>query len=121
MILSVKQYQLESTAWQRMLDFFRQENAILKNRLSEMVDGKEDKNFIPVAEQFQNEFLMKDEYFDELKKDIADLQKQLKVSANDADQRIFRKHNKLKNEIRRLEKNFLDLKSRFNNLTAGEN
>ncbi|CAN5116365.1 hypothetical protein BH09BAC2_BH09BAC2_17730 [soil metagenome] len=116
MILHLKQYHHESSTWQRLLDFLRQENAFLKSRLSEFLDSKEDKNFIPIAEQFQNEFLLKDDYIMELKKDINDLQKQFKTLWNSDEAVILpllKKQDKLRNEMKHLETNFSELKNRF--------
>ena len=55
-----KQLLQEQEAWKRSLEFYKQENALLKYRLSEMVDKSEGDHFLQTAEYFQNEFLIKD-------------------------------------------------------------
>ncbi|MDQ2720583.1 MAG: hypothetical protein M3Z26_12605 [Bacteroidota bacterium] len=39
------QYEHEHKAWLRSVEFFMQENALLKYRLSDMVDNNEQNNF----------------------------------------------------------------------------
>ena len=55
------QFNYEIKTWARLLDFFKQENTFLKNRLAEVVDYRADKEFLALAEQFQNKFIIKDE------------------------------------------------------------
>lgn len=62
----------ELSSWLRLIEFFRQENALLKYRLSELVDDNDDRNFLQIAEYFQNEFLLKDEGLKKLIKDLQD-------------------------------------------------
>jgi len=54
------QFEHEHKAWQRSLEFFKQENALLKYRLSEMVDNNEEDVFLQLAEYFQNQLILKD-------------------------------------------------------------
>ena len=54
------QFEHEYNAWMRKIEFFSQENALLKYRLSEMVDNNEGNNFLQMAKYFQNELLLKD-------------------------------------------------------------
>ena len=74
----LEQYHHEHLTWERILEFFRQENAFLKMRLSEVLDQTTDNAFLMLAEQFQNQFIIKDEFMDDLKKDIHDMELQLK-------------------------------------------
>ncbi|MEO5909023.1 MAG: hypothetical protein ABIR50_11640, partial [Ginsengibacter sp.] len=60
-ILKNNQIEQEHESWQRTIEFLRQENALLKYRLSEMVDNNEENNFLQIAEYFQNELLIKDD------------------------------------------------------------
>jgi hypothetical protein len=112
------QYHHEYRTWQRTLEFFKQENAFLKTRLSEVVDRNTDKEFLALAEQFQNQFIIKDDFIGELKHDINEMETTLKVTTVSikvlADKKIEAKHNKLRNEIEYLEKNFTQLKNDFN-------
>jgi len=98
-----------------MLDFFKQENSFLKNRLSEVLDVSTDKNFLALAEQFQNKFILKDEYIDELRHDINKQELNLKdTSQNTVDNKLIRLQEKLRNEMEYFEKDFNKLKNEFN-------
>lgn len=63
-----QQYQMKSDVneWRESLEFFRQENSLLKYRLSETVDNSEGNNILPMAEYFQNEFLILDDNLKDL-------------------------------------------------------
>jgi hypothetical protein len=65
-----EQFLHENKTWLRLLEFFKQENIFLKNRLAEVVDQKADKEFLALAERFQNKFIVKDEFIDELRHDV---------------------------------------------------
>jgi len=113
------QYRHEYMTWKRMLEFFKQENAFLKTRLSEVVDRNTDREFLALAEHFQNQFIIKDEFMDELRHDVNELESITNVitgaQKNTApDKKIETKQNKLRNEIEYLEKNFTQLKNEFN-------
>jgi len=114
----VDQYRHEYMTWKRTLEFFKQENAFLKTRLSEVVDRNTDKEFLALAEHFQNQFIIKDEFIDELKHDINEMDANIKNGANMAkvtpDRKMDIKQNKLRNEVEYLEKNFIELKNEFN-------
>lgn len=117
-----EQFYHENKTWERSLDFFKQENAFLKTRLSEVVDHKTDKEFLALAEQFQNQFILKDEFIDELRHDINLQQVVLKdyqLPGNAAvDGKLSKKQVKLRNEIEYLEKDFTNLKNEFNRYLA---
>jgi len=112
------QYRHEYLTWKRMLEFFKQENAFLKTRLSEVVDRNTDKEFLALAEHFQNQFIIKDEFMDELRHDVNELEASIKGTNSSAitapDKKIETKQTKLRNEIEYLEKNFTQLKNEFN-------
>lgn len=110
------QFDHENKTWERSLDFFKQENTFLKNRLSVVVDNKDSKDFIALAEYFQTEFILKDEFINELKKDVIDLEKFIKNNFNNVDLiiKILKKQEKLRNEISFFEKDFATLKQEFN-------
>ena len=116
-ILKQQQYQHESNTWERLLDLFKQENSFLMNRLSEVLDSKEDKSFLPIAEHFQNQFILKDQYINELKRDIREQQRLLKnnlVMNDNINPAVVKRHEKLRNEMRYFEKDFSELKTEFN-------
>lgn len=110
------QFELENKAWERSLEFFNQENALLKYRLSEIVDYNEEEDLLSMAEYFQNEFISKDEQVNKLIKVIRqfsdklyEIQSEEKLSG-----KMIRKQDKLRNEILEFEKNFLQLSMEFN-------
>lgn len=105
-----------------MLEFFKQENTFFKNRLAEVVDQNMDKTFLALAEQFQNKFIIKDEFIDELRHDINiqgnNLIMEDKAFVND---KVMKRQEKLRNEMEYFEKDFNQLKNEFNKyLSTGE-
>jgi hypothetical protein len=121
-ISKTKQFYYENLTWERLLEFFKQENAFLKTRLSEVVDQLTDKDFLELAEHFQNVFIIKDEFIDELRHDINDHEILLKtvMSSPDkkADKKILKKQEKLRNEMETLERDFTKDKNQFNKYLA---
>lgn len=117
-----EQFRHENKTWERLLEFFKQENAVLKNRLSEVVDRKTDKDFLALAEQFQNLFIVKDEFIDELRHDVHEqqdhLNKRLISTSSEKDIKIVKKQEKLRNEMEYLEKDFARVKNEFNKYLA---
>ena len=98
-----------------MLEFFKQENSFLKTRLSEVLDHNSDINFLALAEQFQNKFILKDEYIDELRHDINQHNQHLVDSTKNAvDNKLTKQQEKLRNEMEFFEKDFNKLKNEFN-------
>jgi hypothetical protein len=99
-----------------MLDFFKQENAFLKTRLSEVLDQKIDKEFLANAEQFQNKFIIQDEFMDELKHDIREVKGTVeKIIYPEGLAKItVSKYKRLRNEMEYLEKSFAALRNDFN-------
>ena len=114
-IIQNNQIKHEYTSWQRMLEFFRQENALLKYRLSDLVDNNEQNDFLSIAEYFQNEFLLKDEALNRLIKSVSELNAELNkmTDKNIRDELIYQQE-KLRNDILQFEKKFLDLSNEFN-------
>ena len=109
------QFNHEIKTWSRLLDFFKQENTFLKNRLAEVVDYRADKEFLALAEQFQNKFIIKDEYIDELRHDT-NLQARDLTSSNTAltDIKLIKRQERLRNELEYFEIDFIKLKNEFN-------
>jgi len=112
-----EQFLHENIAWARLLHFFTQENSFLKTRLSEVVDRENDQLFIARAEQFQNDFVLKDEHILDIRKDIKGQQENLQqafIHKTEPDQKICKRQDKLRNEMSYLEAEFSDLQTRFN-------
>ena len=111
------QYRYECSTWLRLLEFFKQENAFLKTRLSEVVDRNTDREFLALAEHFQNQFIIKDEFMDELRHDVNEIERGVKDTNSyikNTDSKLDARQNKLRNEMEYLEKNFTQLKNDFN-------
>ena len=108
-IYRLKQYRHENEAWGRSLNFLKQENAFLKIRLSEVLDNSSDHKTLAFGEHFQNLFILKDEYFDNLLIDIHEQEK--KINENF---KIIENQKKLRNEMQRIEKRFFNLRKEFN-------
>ena len=113
-----EQFQFENNTWERLLEYLKQENAFLKTRLAEVLDQSTNKNFLALAEQFQNRFILKDEFIDELRHDIHAQDKLLKEQyinkPKTLDPKTIKKQEKLRNEMAYLEKDFPMLKNEFN-------
>ena len=103
----------ELMSWLRLVEFYRQENALLKYRLSELVDNSDDNNFLQLAEYFQNEFLLKDESLKRLIKNIqeySDLVENVEARSS----HLLTSHNILRKEILQFEKKYSSLSTDFN-------
>lgn len=112
-IAKKNQIKHEHMSWLRLIEFFRQETALLKYRLSEMVDNSEDHEFLQTAEYFQNELLLKDEALKKLIKELQDysdiIQNKPAISAQ-----LITTHNRLRDDILRFEEKYTSLSKEFN-------
>ena len=77
--LKLKQLQYERDTLKRLLEFRRDENVHMKNRLSEVLQDKFDKNLLKGIEFFQSTFLKEDELIGLLRNDFAELNKLLVI------------------------------------------
>ena len=115
--LTQYEYHLEAEykRWEILLSSLKNENTFLMLKLSEVLDGKVDKEFILKAEYFQNEFIVKDGYIKDMENDIKDeLQLISGLKDEKTSTKILRRYEKLKNEITYLERNFSNLRIQFN-------
>jgi hypothetical protein len=110
------QFKHEHKAWERSLEFFRQENTLLKYRLSEIVDHNEEKKMIQLAEHFQNELLRKDEKLDGLMKELHGFSGGFSevTDGNMAYSKVIAAQDNFRNQVLQLEKEFLLLSRDFN-------
>ena len=112
-IAKKNQIKHEHMSWLRLIEFFRQETALLKYRLSEMVDNSEDHEFLQTVEYFQNELLLKDEALKKLIKELQDysdiIQNKPAISAQ-----LITTHNRLRDDILRFEEKYTSLSKEFN-------
>ena len=116
-ISGVDQFLHENLTWDRALDFYLQENAFLKTRLSQVVDKNTGKEFVVLAERFNNSFIHNDECIKDLQKDINALEKLLKNTLDGSkvdENKMLSQQNKLRNEMEFFERDFAQLKNEFN-------
>ena len=110
------QFEYEYNSWTRKIEFFSQENTLLKYRLSETVDNNEGNNFLQMAEYFQYELLLKDEMLKKINKELQEFSGLLLRFKNE--KRLSEKlpfyHNQLRKNILQVEKKFLSLSNEFN-------
>lgn len=118
----LEQYHHENMTWLRSIDFFKQENSFLKNRLAEVVDGTTDRGFLAQAEHFQNQFIIKDEFLDELRHDVneqeRDLTHRFRHHSFSPDISMRDRQQLLRSQMQYLEKEFTNLRYEFNNYLA---
>jgi len=114
----IEQFHHENQTWIRSIDFFKQENAYLKNRLSQVVDKTFDRGFLAQAEHFQNQFIIKDEFMDELKHDVNEqgrfLRDRYLKAGIGIDDLVARRQSNLRDQIEFLERDFTKLRNEFN-------
>lgn len=114
----LQQFHHENRTWVRSLDFFKQENSHLKNRLSEVVDITTDRTVLAQAEHFQNQFIIKDEFLDQLRHDVNEqdrlLMERYVRSGNSVDDYVTNRQKKLREQMEYLEKDFTNLRNEFN-------
>lgn len=110
------QLEHEYNSWKRKLEFFKQENALLKYRLSEMVDSYEGANFLQMAEYFQNELLLKDEGLKKLTTSVQEFVNEAEEVSNQErhEEELIAKQQDLRKKILKFEKTFLSLSNEFN-------
>lgn len=117
-----EQFHYENLAWLRSIDFFRQENSYLKNRLAEVVDSSSDMNFLAQAEHFQNQFIIKDEFLDELRHDVHQQERSLAEGSRKMngvmDENTCLRQRNLRDQMDYLERDFSELRNKFNQYLA---
>ena len=106
----------EQEAWKRSLEFYKQENALLKYRLSEMVDKSEGDHFLQTAEYFQNEFLIKDEWLQRLVRSLQSVQEKAtkEKGIGQAPDKTNLLQDELRKQIGQFEHDFIQLSNDFN-------
>lgn len=114
-ILKQDQFDHENKTWERSLDFYKQENASLKTRLSIVTDTNNDKEFIKLAEYFQTQFLLKDQFIKGLKVEINRHNDEIKSDGKnrDAVPDVVNRQEILRKQISYFETDFSRLKNEF--------
>lgn len=112
--MSTAIYISELENWQNQLTNLRQENAMLKFQLSELVDKSVLSDFLKKAEFFHNEFLANDEsirlILDTVKHQYSKIRNR-KISLEEA----LEKRSQLTQTIEKFEGRFVSLNQQFNN------
>ena len=81
-----------------------------------MVDSNEQQHFLPVAEYFQNELLIRDEILNRLMKSVSEFKAELnKMSATKKiPEELVHQQEKMRNNILQFEKKYLNFSNQFN-------
>jgi glutaredoxin 2 len=117
----LEQLQIEVDTWKRFIDFFREENIHLKNRLSNILKNKFDTTLLEQMENFQSKFIKHDGLIIFLKKDITELDKLLmieKSNQNKISDVLDNKFDKFRRNLVNSEKQFYQLQIDFNGYLA---
>jgi len=100
------------------LEFYTEEIAILKERLSEVTSKNTDKEVLKQVEHFQNQFIIQRNNIDELKHIIKihenELQMEVAKNPTAVDHRKVIVDDKTQDFMRYFEKNFNELRKEFN-------
>ncbi|MFM6924870.1 MAG: hypothetical protein ACKOU7_05160 [Ferruginibacter sp.] len=119
--LLLKQLRYETNTWKRLLDFLMDENIRFKNRLSEILEYRFNKDLLEEVERFQSRFIQQDEFISLLSNEIAETEKLLagKISRNgllipEADKKLKR----MRKNMMSAEKRFGRIKTMFNHFLA---
>ncbi|HET7119074.1 MAG TPA: hypothetical protein VFI29_21455 [Hanamia sp.] len=115
-LVNINQLEQEQNLWKIKLEHFKQENVLLKYRLSEMVDNNEGSKFLQMAEYFQNQLLIADERLKKLFNKLEQFSNLFKNARNERElpDKIITNYNKFKKDIFQFEKKFLNLTKEFN-------
>ena len=70
----IRHFQKESESWKRLLEYIQQENSYLKDLLADIVSQDINRELLGRAEEFQNQFITKDEMIALLRGDIYDFE-----------------------------------------------
>ncbi|HSQ44858.1 MAG TPA: hypothetical protein VLM16_07660 [Ginsengibacter sp.] len=116
----INQLQIEVNTWKRLLNFFKEENVYLKNRLSDILKNGFERKFLDEFENFQTKFVKQDEVISLLRNDTAELDKLLNNYLNDGiiDESVDKKLAHLRNNMANYERQFFQLQLNFNTYLA---
>ncbi len=95
--LRIKNLRIESNAWTRSLRYMSDENILMKNRLSEILQEDFDIDLLPQVENFHTLFLSCEEFMNVLRHSIAELEQLL--AKNDAGLPLSEEINKMRSRV----------------------
>ncbi len=112
----MNQFEQQHHLLKNKLERVKQENALLKYSLSDMVDKDVENNFLLVAEYFQNELLLTDDMLKKLIKNLQEFSGRIRKYQNESfvPEKIIKDNEKIYNGILKFEKEFLKLSEDFN-------
>ena len=105
----------ECAAWLTKLNLLKEESYSLKTKLSETLDSNTNRDIVADAENFHNLIIVRDEYIKDMAADIRAQEKKLReaITKNPTDRQWIKPHQKLRNEIAYLEKDFSIMREDF--------
>jgi len=120
-LINMIQFKEEQNLWKIKLEHYKQENTLLKYRLSEMVDNGEGSKFLQKAEYFQNQLLITDERLKRLFNELDEFSNLFKddKDGRELSEKITADYNKFTKDIFQFEKTFLSLTKKFNKKMLG--
>lgn len=108
------QYNNDIEMWKRVLFYIQEETIIMKIRLTDIV-LLINKDLLPVIEDFQNSFLVKEETITLFKNELC--KHKTLISSNEDEtnmsEGVINSHINIRNEIKKIETNFNKLKFDF--------
>ena len=117
--ISIRSLHLEYQLWIRELTFYKEEIKIFENHLATLLQKNTGQFMRAQAEHFQNQFIIKDEFIDELKHDVNEQVRLIKDYSkkdlvNGSQDRFYSMQEKLREQMQYLEKDFASLRNEFN-------
>lgn len=108
----------ENASWIRIIEFLSQENTIMKNRLSEVIDQIRDRDDLAMAEHYQNQFIIKDDLFDHMLHDLHEETEKWNNSKLTSCEEILKElqntHNHLRDQMEFIERDIAMIRKDYN-------
>jgi hypothetical protein len=112
--LKLKQWQYESGAWKRTLGFMMDENAHMKNRLSEVLSFRFNHDLLEEIEDFHNRSVKTDQLIGLLRNNIAEMDKLLAREIFEDGKMIL----EIQTNLQKLRNNMLTAENQFGKLNT---
>lgn len=115
--LKLKQLAYETGAWKRLLDFISEENIRHKNRVSEILQDRFDKNLLEEVDGFQGRFIKQDDMISLLRDDIEafmNIPADRIMDGKEMTEDVYKKLKRLRSNMQIAEESFGRLRTEFN-------
>ena len=115
--LKLKQLQYETDSWKHQLEYMSEECVRFKNRLSEILKDRFDKNLLEEVDGFQSRFIKHDEIISVVRDDIVEVDNVLTgkiFQDGKINKETGKKLMRLRNNMTAAERRFIKMKSEFN-------